>query len=67
MNQVYIFIVISEKTHNALIAKKDQVTGKVTEVNLITSEDLNQRKQYIHYDEFTKHFDSNHIKIPLRR
>jgi hypothetical protein len=39
----------------------------VSNVRLAAEEVLKQPKKYVHYDEFTKHFDSNHIKIPLRK
>jgi hypothetical protein len=52
---------------SALITKTPEVTDKVTNLRNVDNADLNQPKRYIHYDEFTKHFDSNHIKIPLRR
>lgn len=54
-------------TLNAMVPKHPEVTDKVTNTNNIRPEDLNNPKKYIHYNEFTKHFDSNHIKIPLRK
>lgn len=56
-----------DKTMGTLLPKKDEVTDKITNVDSLDAQVLRQPKKYVHYDEFTKHFDSNHIKIPLRR